>query len=412
VDLYIDSSVPRYVAGDPTRFKQVLVNLLGNAVKFTQEGGAISVGAMLERDTENGAVVHFTVRDNGIGIEPEYLNSIFEPFEQADSTFSRAHEGTGLGLPICKSIVELMGGSITVKSTIGEGSVFSFVLPFENAPPDEANTALSFDDLRVLVVDDEEETRTYMKMLLAQYKVNTELAASGEEAVRSVCTAKENGIPFNVVFVDMRMPGMNGIETAHAIRQNCGERVIVIMFSMYEWSEIEKSAREAGVSMFLPKPIFPSKLLDLLSNITGGKRSDEVEFSNVAEGSLNGKRILVAEDNAVNQLILREMLAKSGATLTPVNDGRQALETFLKEQDAFDAVLMDIQMPGMDGLEATRQIRALPIESAKRVPILAMTANVFREDIEKAMLAGMDAHIGKPIDPANLIGKLKKYIGT
>jgi CheY-like chemotaxis protein len=135
-------------------------------------------------------------------------------------------------------------------------------------------------------------------------------------------------------------------------------------------------------------------------------------LSNVAEGSLNGKRILVAEDNAVNQLILREMLAKSGATLIPVNDGQQALETFLEEQDAFDAVLMDIQMPGMDGLEATRLIRALPIESAKRVPILAMTANVFREDIEKAMLAGMDAHIGKPIDPANLIGKLKKYIGT
>ncbi len=411
VDLYIDSGVPHYVKGDPTRFKQVLVNLLGNAVKFTQEGGAIEVSANLERDTENGAVVRFAVRDNGIGIEAGHLNSIFEPFEQADSTFSRTHEGTGLGLPICKSIVELMGGSLKVESTIGEGSVFTFVLPFEIVPSDEAGLTLSFDDLRVLVVDDEEETRTYMKTLLTQYKVETELAASGEEAVRAVCAAKESGLPFNVVFVDMRMPGMNGIETAHAIRQNCGERVIVIMFSMYEWSEIEKSAREAGVSMFLPKPVFPSKLLDLLSNITGGKRSDEAKISSVVEGSLNDKRILVAEDNAVNQLILREMLAKSGAELVPVHDGRQALDTFTAEQGAFDAVLMDIQMPGMDGLEATRLIRALPLEKAQRVPILAMTANVFREDIEKMMLAGMDAHIAKPIDPGDLVGKLKKYIG-
>lgn len=412
VDLYISSDVPRYVAGDSTRFKQVLVNLLGNAVKFTQEGGAISVHAKLQRDTDNRIGVSFTVRDNGIGIDAEHLKSIFEPFAQADSTFSRAHEGTGLGLPICKNIVDLMGGSITVNSTIGEGSEFTFVLPFEQAFLDGENAAPSFDDLHILVVDDELETRTYMKMLLTQYKVNTELAASGEEAVRAVCTAKEKGFPFNVVFVDMRMPGMNGIETAQAIRQNCGERVIVIMFSMYEWDDIEKSAREAGVRIFLPKPVFPSKLMDILCDITGGKHPDESGKTSIADGSLDGKRILVAEDNAINQLILREMLAKSGAVLVPVNDGRQALETFLKEQGAFDAILMDIQMPGMDGLEVTRIIRSLPIENAKHIPILAMTANVFREDIEKAMLAGMDAHIGKPIEPEDLVGKLKKYIGA
>ncbi|MEN6469970.1 MAG: response regulator [Clostridiaceae bacterium] len=410
VDLYIGGSVPRHVLGDQTRFKQVVVNLLSNAVKFTQEGGAIEVNVETLRETENGAVVRFSVRDNGMGVEPSQLERIFDPFEQGDASFSRTYEGTGLGLPICKSIVELMGGEIKAESTMGQGSEVAFTLPLETAREEEAAAAPSFDELSVLVVDDEPETRAYMNALLAQYGVKTTLAASGREAVDAACAAMESGCPFNVAFVDMRMPGMNGIEASREVRRICGEKMIVIMFSMYEWSDIEKPAREAGISMFLPKPIFPSKLLDLLYDITNGRRGTPPQRA-VDPDCLRGKRILVAEDNAVNQLILREMLSKNGAILTPVYDGRQVVEAFKAAPNAFDAVLMDIQMPGMDGLEATRAIRAFEHERARIVPIIAMTANVFREDIEKAMLAGMDAHIGKPIDPDDLLGKLCKYIG-
>ena len=407
VNLYVDSSVPHGVMSDQTRFKQLIMNLLSNAIKFTDEGGVIDVRAKTVRQTENGVVVSFCVQDNGVGVAPEQLKRIFEPFEQADTTFSRAHEGTGLGLSICKNIVELMGGEMDAQSELGKGSSFTFTLPLELAPPEERAAKLTFEELRILVVDDEAETLDYMNMLLTQYKVKTALAASGKEAVAAALAAKGEGRPFNVVFVDMRMPDMNGIETAQQIRQVCGENVIVIMFSMYEWSDVEKSAKEAGISLFLPKPIFPSRLLDVLYNITSGKRSEAVPetFAETSE-SLRGKRILVAEDNAVNQLILREMLIKSGAKLTPVYDGASAVEMFQEAQGAFDAVLMDIQMPGMDGLEATRAIRTLPLDNAQTVPIIAMTANVFREDIEKAMLAGMDAHVGKPIDPKDLMGKL------
>ncbi len=407
VNLYVDGSVPHGVMSDQTRFKQLIMNLLSNAIKFTGESGVIDVRVKTVRQTENGVVVSVSVKDNGEGVAPEQLKRIFEPFEQVDTTFSRAHEGTGLGLSICKNIVELMGGEIEAQSERGMGSKFTFTLPLELAPLEERAVKLSFDDLRILVVDDESETLNYMKMLLTQYKVETALAASGKEAVASALNAKEQGRPFNVVFVDMRMPDMDGIETAQQIRQICGENVIVIMFSMYEWSDIQKSANSAGISLFLPKPIFPSRLLDVLYNITNGKRSEaSIEVFVQTPQCLRDKCILVAEDNAVNQLILREMLSKSGAKLTPVYDGASAVEAFLAARGAFDAILMDIQMPGMDGLEATRAIRALSLDNAQTVPIIAMTANVFREDIEKAMLAGMDAHVGKPIDPKDLIGKL------
>ncbi len=410
VDMYIEENVPRGVISDQMRFKQVVMNLLSNAVKFMQEGGVITVRAKTLRTVGSISTVSFSVEDNGSGIAPELHKSIFEPFEQADTTFSRSHEGTGLGLPICKNIVEMMGGEISVESEPGKGSKFTFVLPLEAAPVQKTETGLAFNELKILVVDDEAETREYMRMLLKQYGVRAGFAASGDEALKRAKDAVQAGEPYNVMFVDMRMPGMNGIATAQEVKKACGEKVVVIMFSMYEWGDVEESAKAAGISLFLPKPIFPSKLLDVLYEITNGKGAAEPAAESCNASALRDKRILVVEDNLVNQMIIKEMLFKTGAHLTPVYDGFQAVQAFSAAQGAFDAILMDIQMPRMDGLEATRVIRASKMPAAQTVPIIAMTANVFREDVEKTMLAGMDAHVGKPIDPDDLLNKLCRAV--
>ncbi len=410
LNLYIDSELPRYVQSDPVRVKQVLMNLLTNAVKFTHEEGTITVRAQQIRTLENQVLVRFSVADNGIGIEEQALKRIFSPFEQADSTFTRIYEGTGLGLAISKEIVELMGGEIGVESKAGAGSTFFFTLPFHITETKPASIDIYFENLKVLVVDDEQETCTYMESLLNQFKIAAEAVQSGEEAVATVRQAVDGGNPFHVVFVDLRMPGMNGIETARLIKEISGENTIVIMFSMYELNDIESQARDAGVSLFMSKPIFPSKLLNTLYQITNGPMARTAPADIETQDIFSGKRILVAEDILVNQLIIREMLAKTGVVVVPVSDGRQAVDLVCEREERFDAVLMDIQMPVMDGLEATRRIRACAKPNAAKTPIIAMTANVFKEDIEKAMSAGMDAHIGKPVDAKELIAKLYKII--
>ncbi len=410
LNLYIDSELPRYVQSDPVRVKQVLMNLLTNAVKFTHEEGTITVRAQQIRTLENQVLVRFSVADNGIGIEEQALKRIFSPFEQADSTSTRIYEGTGLGLAISKEIVELMGGEIGVESKAGAGSTFFFTLPFHITETKPASVDIYFENLKVLVVDDEQETCTYMESLLHQFKVAVEAVQSGEQAVAKVRQAVDEGEPFHVVFVDLRMPGMNGIETARLIKEISGENTIVIMFSMYEWNDIESQARDAGVSLFMSKPIFPSKLLNTLYQITNGPMTRTAPSDIETQDIFLGKRILVAEDILVNQLIIREMLAKTGVVMVPASDGQQAVDLVCEQDEVFDAVLMDIQMPVMDGLEATRRIRACAKPDAAKTPIIAMTANVFKEDIEKAMSTGMDAHIGKPIDAKELIAKLYKII--
>lgn len=405
MDLFIDQELPRFFKGDPVRLRQVLMNLLSNAVKFTPEQGAIAVRVGMLRKIDREVLLRFEVEDNGIGIRADQLELIFNPFEQADGTSTREYEGTGLGLSISKSIVELMGGEIRVTSTQGKGSVFAFTLPLELCAEGPPTLDVAFEDLRMLVVDDEPETCSYMEAMLRRFHVEVMAVQSGEEAVACAVEAKQAGRDFHVVFIDWNMPGMNGVETAQAIRK-IGCNPIVIMFSMCDYAEIEPQARAAGISIFLPKPIFPSSLLNTLYRITGGPQRRPAQDRSATENIFAGKRILVAEDVMINHYILREMLAKTGAVLIAVTDGQQAFDAVCTPEAAFDAVLMDVQMPLMDGLEAARRIRSHPV--GKKLPIIAMTANVFKEDIDKALLAGMDDHLGKPINREDLIEKLRK----
>lgn len=406
LDLYIDSGLPHYVKSDEIRFKQVLINLLFNAVKFTPEGGNIAVRAQVLKRHENKVVAKFAVIDNGIGIDEDSVDRLFHPFEQEDSTTTREFKGAGLGLAICRSIVELMGGDIGAEGKKGKGSTFYFILPLEVSEKKPASLDVAFEDLKVLVVDDDKETCAYMTSLFSQFGVQSDWVSSGRDALDTVRNAKQ---PYNIVFVDWQMPEMNGIETVKAIRKITGPDTFVIMFSMFEWGEIEYQAKAAGVSMFLSKPVLPSRLFNTLSQIC--KKPDIFKRQAMNNGDfLAGRHILVAEDIEINQFIMGELLKHTGVHITQAMDGKRALELFIESNGAFDAVLMDIQMPVMDGMETARQLRNSTVPTAKTIPIIAMTANVFKEDIERMLMAGMDAHIGKPIDPDILIKTLRQYI--
>lgn len=409
LDLFIDEALPKYVLSDEIRLKQVLMNLLFNAVKFTPEGGEIVVRAQVLKVHDNQVIVKFSVTDNGIGIDQESVERLFHPFEQADSKTTRVFEGTGLGLAISRSIVELMGGNIGATGERGKGCVFFFELPLELTEAQPASIDVAFEDLNVLVVDDDEETCLYMNSLFSQFGVKARWVLSGEEAVGAANNAAENKTDYNVVFVDWQMPEMNGIETVKQIRKVCGPDTFVIMFSMFEWGEIEHQAKDAGVSMFLTKPIFPSRLFNALNQICKQPKMPK-PTSKIDSQFLEGKRILVVEDIQINQYILQELLKNTGAILSQAMDGQQALDMFKAQKGSFDAILMDIQMPVMDGLEATRQIRASGVPCAESVPIIAMTANVFKEDIDQALMAGMDAHVGKPIDARILMDTFQRLI--
>ncbi len=406
LNLYIDSRLPRYVLSDAIRFKQVLLNLLFNAMKFTPEAGEISVRAQVQKRHGRQIITKFSVEDNGIGIDEKLTDKLFRPFEQADGTSTREYEGAGLGLAISRSIVELMGGEIGATGKKGEGSTFYFVLPLEVAEEKPASLDVCFEELNILVVDDDKGTCEYMSSLLSQFGVKSDWTNSGKNALKAVKNAEP---AYNVVFVDWQMPEMNGIDTVKEIRKVAGPDTFVIMFSMFEWAEIEHQAKTAGVSMFLTKPVLPSRLYNTLSQICK-KPIELIKRCEDDDIFLRDRHILVAEDIEINQFIISELLKPTGVQITQAADGEQAFRLYKEKKGLYDAILMDIQMPVMDGMEATKRIRNSGIQTASSIPIIAMTANVFKEDIDKMLMAGMDAHIGKPVDPDVLIKTLKQFI--
>jgi CheY-like chemotaxis protein len=410
----IDENIPDHLFGDDQRLAQVVANLLSNAVKFTPEGGAIKLNTELVEQTGEECIVRISVTDTGIGISEEQKLRLFTSFEQADSGISRRFGGTGLGLAISKNIVEMMDGDIYAESEPGRGSVFTFTVKLGVAEAAQGARGgilapgVSLASLRALVVDDSEDVLDYFLEIAKRIGFKCDAAPGGREALSLI---DERG-GYDIYFIDWKMPDMDGIELSRIISRRDTEHFVIVMISSAEWDNMEASAKEAGVYSFLPKPLFPSPIADIISECLGMRGRDDpanADGRSVA-GAFKGKRVLFAEDVEINREILIALLEPTGLTLDCAENGIEAVEKFINNAGGYDMILMDMQMPELDGCEATRRIRALDDPRAKTVPIVAMTANVFREDVEKCIEAGMNDHIGKPIDIEEVLDKLREYI--
>ncbi|MDL2314092.1 response regulator [Desulfovibrio sp. OttesenSCG-928-C14] len=425
----IDPNVPPLIISDAQRLAQVITNLLSNAVKFTPEGGRITLSAKKLGEEDGVCEIGVEVADSGIGISEEQQKKLFQPFSQADGGIARKYGGTGLGLAISKRIVEILNGEIKVSSSLGQGSCFSFTFKARYAEKRQPRplAGISWEQVRVLAVDDAEDVREYFHSLASSLGFQCVSAAGGEEACaildqRQSGQQEGAGGPFQIYFVDWKMPGMNGLELAREIKRRSDENSVIIMISANDWSAIEKDARAAGVDHFVSKPLFPSVIADCISESLGlsaqldvqlGAQQDAGRSAGAAplqDGCFAGKRVLLVEDIEINREIALALLESTGLAIDCAEDGLQACRILEAEPEAYDLVLMDIHMPEMDGYEATRKIRAMGGRLSGALPIVAMTANVFREDVEQCLAAGMNDHLGKPLDLEEVLNKLNLYL--
>ncbi|MCC8024503.1 MAG: response regulator [Clostridium sp.] len=413
-EVYHREPLERHYIGDPLRLKQILMNLLSNALKFTPEGGALSVDIREQRRTNGFAYIQFCVRDTGVGMSEDFKKRIFQPFEQELPETGRNNAGSGLGLSIVYNLVHLMGGSIQVESEKHAGTAFTVVLPFKLISDDaereeERKRQELMKDLKVLVVDDDALIGQQTAEILKEIGAGTEWVDSGFKAIEAVKKSIGTDRLYDIAMIDWRMPDMDGMETARHIRRLVGPDTMIIMITAYDWADIESEARAAGVDIFISKPLFKTAIFDAFSRIyskEGGSKPERRKFH------LEGKQILLVEDNDMNREIARTLLEMNGMTVESAENGAQAVDIFSgRPQGHFHAVLMDIRMPVMDGLKATEKIRALERRDAQTVPILAMTANAFEEDKIQAQRAGMSGYLVKPLDVDVLMEALEKHIG-
>ncbi len=408
--IYVQGLTHEELIGDKLRLNQILINLLSNAIKYTQVGGNIAFTiSELPNLAPQIVRLRFVVQDNGMGMSEEFQQHIFAPFSREVSSVTNKIQGTGLGMAITKNLVELMGGIIHVESKVDVGSTFTVELSFALPEPEQKEKWYLHKVSRVLVADDEEEICHDIQELMRDSGVEITCVTSGAAAVEKAVKAHEQHEDFHVILLDWKMPGMSGVETAQKIREQVRTDVPILVLTSYDWSEIEEEARAAGINAFLAKPFFVSTFWQTIRPLF----RDEVQPQEpvfVPDGVMEGKRFLVAEDNELNAEILTEMLHMEGAECEVAVNGQAAADLFLHSQPGhFDMILMDVQMPVMNGYEATRQIRASAHPEAKTIPIAAMTANTFAEDVRNAMDAGMNGHLAKPINmPAvrELVSKL------
>lgn len=399
--------------GDVQRIQQVLLNLLSNAVKYTPEHGKIILDIKEKScDCEDYSQFEFTIIDNGIGMKEEFLNKIFEPFERADDVNIRNIQGTGLGMSISRNIVQKMNGDILVESTYGEGSKFTAVMQLKHQK--EKNSDIEkLNALPVLVVDDDVITCENTCYNLKEIGMKGEWVLSGEEAIERVKARHQKGEDYFAVIIDLIMPDMNGIETVAEIRKQVGNEIPIIMISAYSWSEYEEKAQEVGVNDFICKPLMKSKLYHMMKSFITHEKKEEYQRKKIENilGDYSQKRILVVEDNKLNLEITKELLNETNAQIDTAEDGEIAVKKVKNSSEGYyDLILMDIQMPVMDGITATKIIRSLDRKDAVSLPIIAMSANTFAEDIYESKKAGMNAHIAKPVDIKNLSEVIKKWI--
>lgn len=399
------------LCGDVLRLNQILINILSNAVKFTPQGGSIRLKIQQLHKTGTNIRFRFIVRDTGIGMSQEFINRLYTPFEQATVFTASKFGGTGLGMAITKNLTSLLGGSIAVKSKEGKGTEFTVELPFGLSGRQPSRELPGLEPLKVLVVDDDRGTCEHAALLLERMGLRTRWVLTGQEAVDIIVHAHEYGDDYDVCFIDWKMPDMDGVETVRRIREQVGPETLIIIISAYDWSLIEREAREAGVNAFVNKPFFASTLYDTLLTVT---RPASAKIEPGAAGrqyDFSGARILLAEDNEFNREVAQEFLEMAGAVVECAENGKEALEKFMRSKPGeYTLILMDVQMPVMDGYEATRAIRASGHARAETIPILAMTANAFNEDIAAAVQAGMNGHLAKPIDVAVLYRHIAAHL--
>ena len=402
-------NIPPYIYADKLRLTQILLNLLSNAVKYTEKNGTISL--VVEGYGNNGQTCHlrFIVSDNGQGMSSEFIEKIFEPFSRETNSMTNKIQGTGLGMSITKSIIDLMGGTIDIQSELGKGSVFTVDLIF-SVPLDENDDNFFADHeiTRVLVGDDEIDVTENIQSILSDAGLECDAAIGGLESVDKATRAYEDNNSYDVIILDWKMPDMDGVECVRRIRKEIGKDVPIFVLSSYDVSEIEDEAKKAGVDLFLPKPFFLSNFQRVLDTYYQNKANTEEEGNN--SNDFSGVKILVAEDNEINAEIITELLDSIGIKCVIAEDGLEALRVFTEESpDEFDMIFMDIQMPIMDGYESARRIRASNNTRAKSIPIIAMTANAFEDDVKASMASGMNAHISKPIDFERLKSIIKSF---
>ena len=406
-NVQIDKNIPLMIIGDEQRLTQVITNLLSNSVKFTPNEGCISLAAKLISAENDLCTIQIDVTDSGIGITKEQIPRLFKLFEQAEHSTSRKFGGTGLGLAISKRIVEKMDGEIWITSEPGKGSVFSFIIKAKRGNEERENLlspGINWSNIRILTVDDDPIVLEYFTDLGKQFKIKCAVTDSGKKALELI---NQNG-PYDLYFVDWNMPDMDGIELSRHIKKDYSGNPVIVMISSFEWIAIKTEAKEAGVDKFLSKPLFSSAIADCINECLGNaEATSETETKSL---HFEGNHILLAEDVEINREIVISLLEPTGLKIDCAENGAEAVKFFIEKSDSYDMIFMDLQMPEVDGLEATRRIRALDNPKAKKIPIIAMTANVFREDIEKCLEAGMNEHVGKPLDFDEVFDKLQKYL--
>jgi signal transduction histidine kinase/DNA-binding response OmpR family regulator/ABC-type amino acid transport substrate-binding protein len=413
--VHIDNRIPAMLIGDDHRLVQVITNLLSNAVKFTPENGFISLNAGFVKEENNICTVQIEVTDSGIGISKAQQGRIFNSFQQAESSTSRKFGGTGLGLAISKRIIEMMNGKIWIESELGKGSTFAFTIEVDRGTKENRNTlgpGVNWSNVRILVTDDDPDVREYFTKIIQSFGISCDAAADSKEAMDII---KEKGA-YNIYFVDWKMSGIDGIELTRLIKKQDPGKSIVIMISAAEWSAIEDEAKQAGVDKFLAKPLFSSTIADIINECFGVEpivKAQKDQSQSKEIDNFENYRIILAEDVDINREIVMTVLEPTGLHIDCAENGAIALQLFSKSPEKYDMIFMDVQMPEMDGYEATRRIRAFEAALKKNVPnipIIALTANVFREDIKKCLEAGMNDHLGKPLDFDEVLAKLRNYL--
>ncbi len=400
------------VLGDTLRLRQVFVNILGNAVKFTPPDGTITFSIReCPSQIHDMACYEFICEDTGMGMDEEFVKTIFDPFARSRDSVSQNIEGTGLGMSITRNILQLMDGDIQVESQLGVGSKFTVLIHLKLQEPGSDDIE-ELADLRILVADDDPDCCVSTCEILENIGMTAEWVQSGDEAVRRTIEAHDSGDAFSAVILDWKMPGKDGLETAREIRRKIGHDVPIIILSAYDWSEIEAQAREAGIQTFIEKPLFRSRLIYALKSVlASGTKEKKLEAVNLKQTNHEGKRILLVEDNELNREIAEELLSFTGVETESAENGQVAVD-MVKNSPLYyyNMIFMDIQMPVMNGYEASRLIRSLGREDTDNIPIVAMSANAFDDDIREAQEAGMNDHVAKPVEVDKLLEALDKWL--